>query len=148
MTKYILTLPHEKKFQLEVPGGADKILLHTCCAPCSSAIIECLMQHNITPVIYYCNPNIFPQEEYNIRKDECTRYAQSLGLEIVDTDYDHEAWRCQMAGMEQEPGKRRTLPALLQEPLVGNSPLCPRAWFLRNYHYPCFQPLEKPGTDK
>ena len=94
----------KKKFQLEVPGeAADKILLHTCCAPCSSAIIECLMQHNITPVIYYCNPNIFPQEEYNIRKDECTRYAQSLGLEIVDADYDHEAWRCQMAGMEQEP---------------------------------------------
>ena len=90
----------KKKFQLEVPGEADKILLHTCCAPCSSAIIECLMQHNITPVIYYCNPNIFPQEEYNIRKDECTRYAQSLGLEIVDADYDHEAWRCQMAWIE------------------------------------------------
>ena len=73
----------KKKFQLEVPGGADKVLLHTCCAPCSSAIIECLMQHGITPVIYYCNPNIYPLEEYNIRKDECTRYAQSLGLEIV-----------------------------------------------------------------
>ena len=51
----------KKKFQLEVPGGADKVLLHTCCAPCSSAIIECLMQHSITPVIYYCNPNIYPQ---------------------------------------------------------------------------------------
>ena len=43
----------KKKFQLEVPGGADKVLLHTCCAPCSSAIIECLMQHSITPVIYW-----------------------------------------------------------------------------------------------
>ena len=60
----------KKKFQLEVPGGADRVLLHTCCAPCSSAIIECLMQHGITPVIYYCNPNIYPLEEYNIRKDE------------------------------------------------------------------------------
>ena len=53
----------KKKFQLDVPGGADKVLLHTCCAPCSSAIIECLMQHSITPVIYYCNPNIYPLEE-------------------------------------------------------------------------------------
>ena len=53
----------KKKFQLEVPGGADKVLLHTCCAPCSSAIIECLMQHGVTPVIYYCNPNIYPLEE-------------------------------------------------------------------------------------
>ena len=58
----------KKKFQLEVPGGADKVLLHTCCAPCSSAIIECMMQHHITPVIYYCNPNIYPLEEYMIRK--------------------------------------------------------------------------------
>lgn len=93
----------KKKFQLEVPGGADKVLLHTCCAPCSSAIIECLMQHGITPVIYYCNPNIYPLEEYNIRKDECTRYAQSLGLEIVDADYNHEDWLCHIKGMEQEP---------------------------------------------
>ena len=69
----------KKKFQIEVPGGADKVLLHTCCAPCSSAIIECLMQHGVRPTIYYCNPNIYPLDEYNIRKDECTRYAQSLG---------------------------------------------------------------------
>ena len=93
----------KKKFQLEVPGGADKVLLHTCCAPCSSAIIECLMQHGITPVIYYCNPNIYPLEEYNIRKDECTRYAQALGLEIIDADYDHENWLAAMKGLENEP---------------------------------------------
>lgn len=93
----------KKKFQLEVPGGADQVLLHTCCAPCSSAIIECLMQQGITPVVFYFNPNIFPLEEYNIRKDECTRYARSLDLKIVDGDYDHEEWRCQMTGMEQEP---------------------------------------------
>ena len=37
----------KKKFELEVPGGADKVLLHTCCAPCSSAIIECLLNHGI-----------------------------------------------------------------------------------------------------
>ena len=35
----------KKKFELEVPGGSDKVLLHTCCAPCSSAIIECLLNH-------------------------------------------------------------------------------------------------------
>lgn len=93
----------KKKPVFEVPGGADRVLLHTCCAPCSSAIIECLMQHNVEPVIYYCNPNIFPREEYLIRKDECTRYAKALGLDIVEADYDHEAWRGLMAGMEQEP---------------------------------------------
>jgi hypothetical protein len=61
------------------------------------------MQNGITPVIYYCNPNIYPQEEYEIRKNECTRYAQALGLEIVDADYDHENWLCEMKGLEDEP---------------------------------------------
>ena len=92
-----------KRFVLEVPGGAGKVLLHTCCAPCSSAIIECLMQHDVRPTIYYCNPNIYPLEEYNIRKDECTRYARSLGLDIVDADYDHDLWRCTVKGLEGEP---------------------------------------------
>ena len=80
-----------------------KVLLHTCCAPCSSAIIECLLLNGIRPTIYYCNPNIFPKEEYEIRKDECTRYAQALGLDIVDADYDHEKWLETVKGLENEP---------------------------------------------
>ena len=83
--------------------GETTVLLHTCCAPCSSAIIEAMMKNGITPVIYYCNPNIFPKEEYEIRKNECTRYAQSLGLEIIDADYDHENWLETMKGLEGEP---------------------------------------------
>lgn len=93
----------KKKFTLEVPGNAKRVLLHTCCAPCSSAIIECLMQHDIRPTIYYCNTNIYPLEEYNIRKNECSRYARSLGLDIIDADYDHEEWRCTVKGLENEP---------------------------------------------
>lgn len=98
----------KKTFEIQAPGGATKVLLHTCCAPCSSAIIECLMKHGITPTIYYCNPNIYPLEEYDIRKNECSRYAKSLGLEIVDADYDHESWLQEMKGLELEPerGKR------------------------------------------
>lgn len=88
---------------LEVPGGERKVLLHTCCAPCSSAIVECLMKNGITPLIYYCNPNIYPEEEYLIRKNECTRYAESLGLEIVDADYGHDAWLERMKGLEDQP---------------------------------------------
>ena len=88
---------------IEAPMGEKTVLLHTCCAPCSSAIIEALMKNGITPVIYYCNPNIFPKEEYEIRKEECTRYARSLGLEIVDADYDHENWLEAVKGLEHEP---------------------------------------------
>ena len=92
-----------KKYEVIVPRGATEVLLHTCCAPCSSAIIECLMQHGIRPTIYYCNPNIYPRREYDIRKDECTRYATSLGLDIIDADYDHAAWLCGVKGLENEP---------------------------------------------
>ena len=83
--------------------GETTVLLHTCCAPCSSAIIEAMLSNGITPVIYYCNPNIYPREEYEIRKNECTRYAQSLGLEIVDADYDHVNWLEAVKGLENEP---------------------------------------------
>ena len=92
-----------KDIRLQVPGGETTVLLHTCCAPCSSAIIEAMMKDGITPVIYYCNPNIYPLEEYEIRKNECTRYARSLGLEIVDADYDHENWLDAVKGLEGEP---------------------------------------------
>ena len=93
----------KKRNIIQPPSGQTKVLLHTCCAPCSSAIIEALMQNGITPVIYYCNPNIYPQQEYEIRKEECTRYAKALGLEIVDADYDHDNWLEQIKGLEQEP---------------------------------------------
>ena len=93
----------KQKNNIQVPMGETTVLLHTCCAPCSSAIIEAMMQNGINPVIYYCNPNIYPREEYEIRKNECTRYAQALGLEIVDADYDHENWLCEMKGLENEP---------------------------------------------
>lgn len=88
---------------LNVPMGQTEVLLHTCCAPCSSAIIECLLNNGIRPVIYYCNPNIYPLEEYLIRKDECTRYAEALGLDIIDDDYDHVAWLEAVKGLENEP---------------------------------------------
>lgn len=80
-----------------------KVLLHTCCAPCSSAIIEVMLKKGIKPTIYYCNPNIYPLEEYEIRKNECTRYAKALGLEIIVEAYDHEQWLSEVAGLEAEP---------------------------------------------
>lgn len=92
----------KKEYKVEVPGGEERVLLHTCCAPCSSAIVECLLQHGIRPTIFYCNPNIYPFEEYRKRKDECTRYAESLGLEIVDADYDHDEWLGCVKGLENE----------------------------------------------
>lgn len=87
----------------DIPENHKRVLLHTCCAPCSSAIVECLMANGVEPVIYYCNPNIYPYEEYLIRKNECTRYAESLGLQIIDADYDHQQWLANVCGLENEP---------------------------------------------
>lgn len=91
-----------------IPEGCTKVLLHACCAPCSSAIVEWLLAHRITPVIFYFNPNIYPLEEYEIRKNESKRHADSLGVEWIDGDYDHAAWQQAMCGLEHEPerGKR------------------------------------------
>lgn len=88
------------------------VLLHCCCAPCSSAILEWMLDNGVEPVLYYCNPNIFPQEEYYIRKNELTRYAAKLGLRVIDDDHEpdwagwgryHADWLSQVQGMENEP---------------------------------------------
>ena len=114
-----------KQSAIVVPEGCSRVLLHACCAPCSSAIVEWLLAHHIEPVIYYFNPNIYPEEEYEIRKNESKRHAESLGIRWIDDDgykpsavshqpsvfshqKAHEAWRCAVKGLENEPerGKR------------------------------------------
>ena len=89
--------------KVQAPDGANRILLHSCCAPCSGAIIECLLENGIRPTIFFSNSNIFPSEEYLLRKAEISRYALSLGLEVVDDDYDHAAWLESVCGLEREP---------------------------------------------
>ena len=98
-----------------IPEGCTKVLLHACCAPCSSAIVEWLLAHKVEPVIYYFNPNIYPFEEYEIRKNESKRHAASLGITWIDDDRSseewfkaHQSWLCTVQGMEHEPerGKR------------------------------------------
>lgn len=82
-----------------------EVLLHCCCAPCSSAIIEWMLQNDVRPTLFYCNPNIYPDEEYQIRKNELTRYAVAHGLDVIDDDYNHEGWLCNVRGLENEPEK-------------------------------------------
>ena len=50
--------------KLQTPNHEDKVLLHSCCAPCSSAIIECLLANGIRPTVFYYNHNIYPKNEY------------------------------------------------------------------------------------
>ena len=98
----------KKESSVIVPEGCEQVLLHACCAPCSSAIVEWLLAHQVTPIIFYFNPNIHPQEEYEIRKNESKRHADSLGIEWIDGDYHHDEWLFAVKGLEHEPerGKR------------------------------------------
>ena len=90
-----------------MPEGCREVLLHACCAPCSSAIVEWMLANGVRPTIFYYNPNIFPIEEYEIRKQESKRHAESLGIKWIDGDYDHEQWRQEVCGLEGEPERGR-----------------------------------------
>lgn len=98
-----------------------KLLLHTCCAPCSGAIIETLLKEGVRPTIYYCNPNIYPYEEYLKRKDECSRYAAECGLDMVDADYNHETWLQCVHGLEDEPERGLRCSACFRHRLLSSA---------------------------
>ena len=87
-----------------VPPAEGRILLHACCAPCSSAILECMVQNGLKPTVFFSNSNITPLDEYELRKTEIIRYCDSLGVEWVDDDYDHADWlTCVARGREDAP---------------------------------------------
>jgi predicted adenine nucleotide alpha hydrolase (AANH) superfamily ATPase len=100
------------------------LLLHTCCAPCSAAIVEWLLSNGVRPALFYFNPNIFPQKEYEIRKSECTRYARAQGLDIIDGDYDHSLWLNGIAGLEQEPERGKRCLQCFRIRLLATARLC------------------------
>jgi 5,10-methenyltetrahydrofolate synthetase len=89
-----------KEPAIKIPEGCTEVLLHACCAPCSSAIVEWMLANGVRPTIYYYNPNIWPREEYEIRKNESKRHAEGLGIQWIDGDYDHEEWRNEVSRCE------------------------------------------------
>ena len=93
---------------LKFQENESELLLHACCAPCSSAIVEKLMDSGIRPTLFFYNPNIFPREEYEKRKNECIRHVETLGLDFINADYEHDKWTEAVRGLENEPerGKR------------------------------------------
>jgi len=85
-----------------------KLLLHSCCAPCSTAVIERLKDEYAIPLLYY-NPNIYPEEEYVKRKNEQLKYIEILHknhpeilIDIMDCDYDSESYYKAVVGLENE----------------------------------------------
>ncbi len=80
----------------------EKLLLHSCCGPCSTVCIERLKE-NFDLTIFYFNPNIEPKEEYEKRKDEQKKVCKFFGIPFVDCDYDNEGWHKSVKGFENQP---------------------------------------------
>lgn len=82
--------------------GNNKLLLHSCCGPCSSAVIERLKPFFNITVLYY-NPNIEPKDEYLKRKNEQIRLLKELNVSFLDIDYLNEEFHAKVKGYEKEP---------------------------------------------
>ena len=91
-------------------GEVPNVLLHSCCAPCSSYVIEYLSKYFKLTILYY-NPNISPIEEYEKRKNEQIRlinmFDTKYKVDIVDCDYDNDLYEEKIIGLEKEPERGR-----------------------------------------
>lgn len=84
-----------------------KLLVLSCCAPCSCAALEKLVQdgHGLTVLFY--NPNIRPQAEYEKRRDEQKRLCKLLNVPFVELPYEPDVWDAAVRGLENEPERGR-----------------------------------------
>lgn len=85
-------------------GERKKLLLHSCCAPCSSYVLEYLTKYfDIT--VYYYNPNIYPKEEFYKRAEEQRRLVcdmQARGCSVIEEKFDENEFYSAVAGYEKE----------------------------------------------
>ena len=93
----------------------ERLLLHTCCAPCSVYCVSSLREEGIEPVSFWFNPNIHPYQEYKARRDTLVSYAEAIGMELlvrenyglrgfvraVCGDLDHRCGYCYTCRLEE-----------------------------------------------
>ena len=92
--------------EIVASGNLPKLLIHSCCAPCSSSVLELLSEYFDITVLYY-NPNIYPPEEFKIRTIEQIRFAKEMNfknpVKVVTCDYDSKKFYDAVKGLEDEP---------------------------------------------
>ena len=76
-----------------------RMLLHSCCGPCSTAVIE-VLKNDYDLTIFYYNPNIDTDEEYKHRLAEQIRYCQQVGIKVVEEGYNPEEFYSKVQGLE------------------------------------------------
>ena len=78
-----------------------KLLLHSCCAPCSTQVID-LLRKEYDLTIYYYNPNIDTSAEFEKRLSEQKRYCQEVGIQVIEDGYNSEDFLSRIKGLENE----------------------------------------------
>ncbi|MCK5215105.1 MAG: epoxyqueuosine reductase QueH [Candidatus Omnitrophica bacterium] len=89
--------------KIDPPKSAKKILLHCCCAPCSGAIIESLVNINLDVTLFFFNPNIHPSFEYAFRKRSIIEFAHKKSVPVIDSDYSPSEWFIRVKGHKNDP---------------------------------------------
>lgn len=92
-----------KQIPLDYPYKGEKLLLLSCCAPCSVEIIKRLADNNIDTTVLFYNPNIHPKLEYIHRKNQNKEVCETYGIDFVDLDYNPKDWFKLVEGLEKEP---------------------------------------------
>ncbi len=92
--------------EIKINNSLPRLLVHSCCAPCSSYVLEYLSEYFDITVLYY-NPNISPKEEYEYRKSEQKRLIKEKSfknpVKFIDCDYDNESFEEAVKNLKNEP---------------------------------------------
>lgn len=94
----------DKLSEIEKSNKKPSLLLHACCAPCSSHTLMFIEKYfNIT--LYFCNPNISPESEFVYRLDELKRFVHeaNLNVNIIEEKYNPEVFYNLAKGLEKLP---------------------------------------------
>lgn len=104
-------------------GARPPLLLHVCCAPCASAVLERLDPY-FQLVLYYYNPNTWPRAEYDKRFEELPKLLRAAGkthVELLKAEYDEERFFAAVRGLEGEPEGGARCPACYTLRLEGTA---------------------------
>ena len=83
----------------------NKILLHACCAVCSGYPISLLKEMGYVPIVYFCNPNLDTQEEFERRLEAQKNLCKELETELIIEPYKPQEYLEYIIGFENEPEK-------------------------------------------
>ena len=89
----------------DILSSNKKILLHACCGVCAAYPISLLQNSGYEVVVYFYNPNIYPQAEYEKRLEGVVKLCNHFGCELITGDYESEVYYSYIKGLEQEPEK-------------------------------------------